>query len=181
MDERGTPQPPLDDRDLESEEAIRDGLLSRGALQPLRLTPVHADALARRIQAAAGDELARRAARQGRVTPNRLSPIRPTLQLTTGKSWATASRPGIAALLARAAWPAFATAAAAAIAAAGLTYSVGSAQAAQATDFVVSPALAVGAAAQATPVRRPDVAWVAQQRVPTAEDLAQAIGFGVEQ
>lgn len=148
---------------------------SRAMLLPLRLDADRFEALAQRIEAAVASELLERAALHGRVEPSYRS-----LSIREGGHGRGHRGNTFASVLARAAWPALATAAAAALLAVGLTRNVGTRQTTS-TDFVAGRMLAAGTTTRALPVGKPDATWIAQQTTPSTDDLAQAIGLGVEQ
>jgi len=79
---------------------------------------------------------------------------------------------GVQQTLARAAWPALLAAAAALLVAVGLGGS---------GDNDAQPSLAVAGIERIVPGATADVGWIEEQRAPTDDDLAQAIGLGVTQ
>jgi hypothetical protein len=175
---------PIDDTMLEEEMAAARE--SRALLQPLRLDPARFEALAQRIEAAAANELLDRAARGGHLEPSYLSLTAQRSRgmaggLTREGKRATAGRSSMfASALSRAAWPALATAAAAVLVAFTLTRGTTTRQSTT-TDYVAGRILAASATTRALAVRTPDATWIAQQTTPSSDDLAQAIGLGVEQ
>jgi hypothetical protein len=79
-------------------------------------------------------------------------------------------REGVQQALARAAWPALLAAAAAMFAVVGLGGS---------TDAAAEQGLAAVGLERIVPGAASDVSWIEEQRAPTDDDLAQAIGLGV--
>ncbi|GJG86688.1 hypothetical protein tb265_18690 [Gemmatimonadetes bacterium T265] len=150
------PGPPSDDvtaEQLASEPAL-------ALLGALRLTAADEDALARRIEAAAAAELARR--REGTVHRPRL--------VVTSVPRRSAVR-DLAPLIARALRPAMLAAAAAAVFAVGLSEWSGTTEP---TGQQVSDASAV----QALNLHDPSAQWPDQASAPTVDALGRAIGLG---
>ena len=79
---------------------------------------------------------------------------------------------GVQQTLAQAAWPALIAAAAAMVVAVGLGRS---------TETASEPGLAVAGIERIVPGATADVGWIEEQRAPSDDDLAQAIGLGVSQ
>jgi len=166
---------------------------SQALLQPLRLDAERFESLAQRIEAAAASELLRRATLVRRNDPSYLT-LRSAHELPTGRELAArdlrhtpsggipvrTTRTTVAAMLARAMWPALATAAAAVLVAVGITQSE-TTRSSTSTDFIAGRMLAASATTRALAFNKPDAAWIAQQTTPSSEDLVQAIGLGVEQ
>lgn len=175
---------PIDDTMLEEEMAAARE--SRALLQPLRLDPVRFETLVQRIEAAAANELLDRATSAGHREPSYLSLATQRAHTMSGGLTGDTRRLGtgrsgmFANTLSRAAWPALATAAAAVLVAFTLTRGTTTRQSTT-SDYVAGRILAASATTRALAVRTPDATWIAQQTTPSSDDLAQAIGLGVEQ
>jgi len=132
----------------EEEEAVN--------LSPLRLDPARHEALAARIESAAGPALARRAASGARV----------------GIGGGDRALESLLELLALNLRPALVGAAAAVVLAFGLTRSgttVSQSQGDVVAATVLAPSSEIATSTQPT--------WIVEQQAPTDADLAQAIGF----
>lgn len=144
---------------------------------PVDLSPLRGgalEALARRVEAAAAPELARRRA------------AAPAADVRLGRRQAAAAAgEALSLLLARAARPALLAAAAALLVAAALARGAAGPAAAPSSSAPEPFAAVIGlvsdsGVARVLSVNERDAAWIATQRTPTDDDLAVAVGLGGE-
>ncbi len=166
------PEPAMPD-DVTAEQLASEPAIP--ALRALRLSTPDSDALVRRIEAAAGGELARRQHVHAARLHDGAVPAGGT-RLVVLRSEARADRRSpardLSPFIARALRPALLAAAAAAVLAVGLSWQ--SAASGDATGQQLSDASAV----QALSLHDPSAQWADQARAPTVDALGRAIGLG---